>query len=387
MQTDSNASPIVQSQQFNAHLRVDTRRLPSIDALRALWIELQSRSNTSFFVSWCWIESWLLWLPAACNTELVEVYDADQRVAMAIFVRSKQTRARGLIRTRSQHLHTTGIARLDELTIEYNGLLAQRGWEGAAANAIAAFLCSNDRRWDEVFFDGIDPRFLPALPNRADARLINREVPVHLVDLQAARQSKNGYLGLIGNNTRYQIRSSQRHFEQQGAVDIVAANSISQALDFLSALKTLQAPRWNKRGRESSFEITEFEQFHRSLITRQFDSGCIQLLKITVGERALGYLYNFIHEGAVLHYQVGIDYQQFGGPHNPGMVANRLAIELNAEAGHRQYNFLAGDVLYKRRLATHSEQIVWTVLRRHRIRFRIEEYLKQSLRRIRSQSA
>ncbi len=387
MQTDSNARTKVQSQQFSAHLQVFSRPLPAIDNLRPLWVELQSRSDTSFFVSWCWIESWLLWLPRACEAELIEVHDADSRVALAIFVRSKQARARGLIRTRSLHLHATGNARLDELTIEYNGLLAQRHCEAESANAIAAFLCSNDRHWDEVFFDGIDPRFLPAVSNAEDVRLVNRDVPVHLVDLQAARQSKNGYLGLIGNNTRYQIKSSQRHFEKRGLIDIVAADSAAQALEFLTALKAMQAPRWNERGRESSFEIIEFEQFHRTLITRQFESGCIQLLKITVGAQVLGYLYNFVHRGTVLHYQVGIDYQRFGGHHSPGLVANRLAIELNVKAGRDQYNFLAGDVLYKRRLSTHSERIVWTVLRRNRIRFRIEEFLTQSLRRIRSKSA
>jgi CelD/BcsL family acetyltransferase involved in cellulose biosynthesis len=387
MPTDSNARTKVQSQHFSARLQVFSRPLPPIDELRPLWIELQSRSNTSFFVSWGWIESWLLWLPRACAAELIEVHDADSRIALAIFVRSKQTRARGLIRTRSLHLHATGNARLDELTIEYNGLLAQRRCEAESANAIAAFLCSNDRHWDEVFFDGIDPSFLPVLPNPDNARLVNREVPVYLVELQAARQSKNGYLGLIGSNTRYQIKSSLRHFEKQGPIDIVAANSVAQALEFLTALKVLQAPRWNERGRESSFEIIEFEQFHRTLITRQFESGCIQILKITVGTQVLGYLYNFVHHGTVLHYQVGIDYQRFGGHYSPGLVANRLAIELNSRAGHHRYNFLAGDVLYKRRLSTHSERLVWTVLRRNRIRFRIEEYLTQSLRRIRSKSA
>jgi CelD/BcsL family acetyltransferase involved in cellulose biosynthesis len=362
-------------------LHVSSRRLPPLGELESAWVELQARSNASFFLSWRWIETWLRWLPATCSTELVEVHEDSRPIALAILVRSKQARARGLIRTRSLHLHASGIEQLDDLTIEYNGLLAERNRESESAAALLAFLLSGDASWDELFLDGIDPKFLPSAPPASVGRLVNREVPVHWVDLHAARHAKGGYLSLIGTNTRYQIRASTRHFEKQGPLQIHAAASAAQALAFLNGIKTLQTPRWNERGRQSSFEFQPFEQFHRALINQHFGAGCIQLLKVTVGERVLGYLYNFVHNGAVLHYQVGIDYQHFGGSHNPGMVANRLAIELNAQAGHQQYNFLAGNVLYKRRLATHSEQMVWSVLRRNRLRLRVEDYLKLALRR------
>lgn len=70
--------------------------------------------------------------------------------------------------------------------------------------------------------------------------------------------------------------------------------------------------------------------------------------------------------------------------HSPGIEQlDELTIEFNAAAGHRQYNFLAGDALYKRRLATQSEHIVWAIIRRKRVRFQIENYLKRSLRSLR----
>jgi CelD/BcsL family acetyltransferase involved in cellulose biosynthesis len=361
--------------------RVSRRPVPAIEELAPLWRELQARSNPSFFLSWSWIRCWLQWLPAEFSPELLEVREHDQTLALAIFVPAKLRRARGLIRSRSLHLHATGIERFDELTIEHNGVLAARTFEARATNAMVDYLLASDGQWDELVLDGIDPDYLPQDARTAPAiELVSREVPVHRIDLQAVRVSNGGYLALLGNNTRYQIRASTRRIEQTGPLELRAAGSVDEALAYFEALMHLSSQRWRSRGRKGSFDEPEFVRFHRALIASAFDAGTIQLLCIKAGGLAFGYLYNFVYEGSVLVYQFGIDYQRFEPSVQPGLVAQRLAIEHNATAGHLTYSLLAGDALYKRRLATESQRMYWTVLQRRRWRFSVERWLIQTKR-------
>ncbi|UOV04931.1 hypothetical protein MUU75_17950 [Pseudoxanthomonas mexicana] len=38
---------------------VRVERLPAMDVLEARWRALETRSRASFFLSWCWIGTWL----------------------------------------------------------------------------------------------------------------------------------------------------------------------------------------------------------------------------------------------------------------------------------------------------------------------------------------
>jgi CelD/BcsL family acetyltransferase involved in cellulose biosynthesis len=357
--------------------------LPPLDELERRWTDLQKRSDCSFFLSWTWIGGWLKWLPAPYKPRLIEVCRADQTVGLAILVRSKARRAYGLVRSRRLHLHTTGDPALDELTIEHNGILALRQMETVVTNFIVEHLSSNELAWDELVLDGIDPAFVPDLSNGSGAVMVSRSTAVHSVDLNRVRLSSSGFVGLLGASTRYNIRASTRHFERSGPLQLDAAGNVDEALDFMSKLKAMQAPRWNARGKRSSFQEPQFERFHRALIRAAFDSGCIQLLRIRVGDNTLGYLYDFIHNGSVMQYQLGIDYEQFGGSRTPGLVAIRLAIERAAAQGHNRYSFLAGDVDYKKRMATTSDRMFWSIVRRDRIQFRLEESLRRARHRYR----
>lgn len=370
-----------------APLEVHRVPLPPTQELAARWTALERRSACSFFTSWTWIGCWLQWLPARIRPELLVVKDGCEAVALAILVRGRVRRVKGMILSRSLHLHATGIESLDELTIEHNGLLAASGYEAESAQAVARHLLRDDPDWDEVFLDGIDPVFLFDESQLDGARRIDREVAVHWVDLEAVRRSPKGYLGLLGSNTRNQIRSSIRRFQDAGGLRIERAASAQQACDFLEGLKQLQAARWNSRGRRASFQEPEFERFHHELIARSFHQGCIQMLRLDIGDAVMGYFYNFVHGGSILHYQVGIDYERFGGSLKPGLVSHLYSVEQAAAEGLQCYSFLAGDVLYKRRMATDAGRMYWTILQRPRVRFQIEcglRHARQQLRQWRS---
>ena len=111
---------VMPPRKFTSGFQVTAEPLPPVEQLEPIWLELQSRSTPSFFVSWPWIECWIKWLPKGTNAELIQIREAQRLIALAILVRTRQRRHKGLIRSRSLHLHSTGIESLDELSIEFN---------------------------------------------------------------------------------------------------------------------------------------------------------------------------------------------------------------------------------------------------------------------------
>ena len=118
-----------------------------------------------------------------------------------------------------------------------------------------------------------------------------------------------------------------------------------------------------------------FERFHRALITDLFAAEQVQLLRICAGGRPIGYLYNLVQGGRVHNYQSGFAY----GPDarlKPGLVSHALAVEHNLARGASCYDFMAGDSRYKRSLATGTDHLVWLVVQRSRLKFRLEHALR-----------
>lgn len=64
----------------------------------------------------------------------------------------------------------------------------------------------------------------------------------------------------------------------------------------------------------------------------------------------------------------------------PGFLAHTAAIEHAAAAGHELYDFLAGDVRYKKSLATSSTSLVWARVQRLRLRFFVEDRVRELVR-------
>ena len=165
--------------------------------------------------------------------------------------------------------------------------------------------------------------------------------------------------------------------KQRGPLALVEAGSVGEALEFFAALKELHVASWQRRRRRHAFVSPHFETFHRALIERSFAQSGIQLLKITAGDEAIGYLYNFRRGGIVYAYQSGFADGQRGL--SPGVVSHALAIAHNAASGERLYDFLAGANRLKESFSTLRYTLVWQVLRRPRLDHR----LRAAARRIR----
>jgi CelD/BcsL family acetyltransferase involved in cellulose biosynthesis len=82
------------------------------------------------------------------------------------------------------------------------------------------------------------------------------------------------------------------------------------------------------------------------LIRSSFDDLRVDLLRISAGNREIGYLYNFVSDGWVMAYQSGLT----SAPDNrwkPGLVSHCAAITFALDRGDWRYDFLAGPARYK----------------------------------------
>lgn len=356
---------------------VTLRPLTDPGALAQEWLALQARSDHSFFQSWTWIGCWLRMLPASIRPLVLRASVGDAVVGLGVLVPHRTVR-HGLVVANGLHLHATGRAGLDQLTIEHNGLLVDRSGRDEIIAASVAHLAGL-RRFDELHFPGV-PDPYPDLCAQTSLRLdVSKTAPSHYVDLAAAAQG--GYEPLLSKNTRQQIRRAVRLYGGDSLSYCVARDD-DQATDFLDGLKRLHQAYWTARGRPGAFANPFFTRFHTTLLRAALPSGEVEIARIASAERTLGYLYNFKSRGHVCNYQSGFDYD----PDNrlkPGLVSHALAIGHHLAEGCEVYDFLAGDDRYKRSLGTRTGRLFWLTLQRPRLSFALERALRSSYRRMR----
>jgi CelD/BcsL family acetyltransferase involved in cellulose biosynthesis len=330
-----------------------------------IWRDLEEATPRSFFVSWPWIENWLACIPRELDTRVAVLREAERPMAAFCLVRRTVARL-PMLGSRALYFNATGIPRFDSVYIEYNGLVGRDLWIGRLVDAMP-----DD--WDELFLPGLRADAFGGLVEtviRGFRVRLERTVPVHYVDL--ARVRSNGYLKLLGSQTRSQIRRAQR---EAGELTVEVATDVETALSIYRELVALHQKQWHARGQPGAFADPWFDRFHRRLIAHRFRHGEIQLVRVRSKLGTLGTLYNFVYRGRVLQYQSGM--AQLANPHlKPGYLSHAVAIEHAATTGLDAYDFLAGDRRYKRSLSTDHTSLLWARVQRPRLRFLLEDRLR-----------
>lgn len=349
------------------------------DALAGRWLDLERRSDGSFFQSWAWIGCWLRHLHADLAPRLLAVSVGPEVVGLGVLVAHRKTR-HGLLRARGLHLNETGDPCVDPLGLEYNGLLVDRRVSRAdVACRCLSWLVERETGWDELNLGGLEAEVAELWGKAASeislAVRVRAKERCGRVDLMDLRRKGGDYLGRLSSNTRQQIRRSMRLYETTGPLRLELAQTIEDAFGTLEDLKELHQAYWTKKGHPGAFARGFFEPFHRDLISTRFGAGEIQLLRISAGSRLIGCLYNFVRNGRIYAYQSGFDYDS--DPRlKPGLVSHCLAIHHNLEQGARIYDFMAGDSRHKRSLGTDSHELTWLVVQRPYAGLQIENALR-----------
>ena len=341
-------------------LRVELGDLPEITDLARVWKDLERRAQSSFFLSWFWISTWLdSYNP---NAKLLSVHDAANRiVGIGIFSIADRKRL-GIMSREVLYLHQTGNPEEDHIWIEYNGILTEKGRSSQVYQAIGEYFSKSERT--EIALAAIRKTDLFKFELTDDLKYHTYwSTWTHGVDLKRLRQEEKTYLSSLSRNTRYQINRSIRVYETDSEIKLRRAENLAEALSFFEEIRPLHLERWGSDLGESGFANPRFVDFHMRLITNGADQGRVELLRIECGPRKIGYLYNFLHNNTVYFYLSGFS----GLEHRfekPGLVSHAISIQHYLERGFLYYDFMGGYERYKASLGNASDELVSVSIQR-----------------------
>jgi CelD/BcsL family acetyltransferase involved in cellulose biosynthesis len=349
--------------------------LPPVSDLEREWRSLEAAGHASFFTSWHWIGTLLTAVPPASRPKLLRGTVHGDTVALALLGAKNYRRRLGLVRSRCLYLNETGDPHFDALTFEHNSILAAAEWECVIWDKLIHWFASLRGQADELHIGGSQWRLPEAALGNRGLGCRETSLPSYSVDLCRLEDSGGEIFPVLSASARQQLRRALRHFERFGALRLVEATTLAEALTFFDAMKELHCASWERRGKPHSFSVGFFEPFHRLLIERSFAAGGTQLLRACAGDRVLGYLYNFRLGNRVYAYQSGFD--DADRRERPGTVTHFLAIRHAFRSGVRVYDFMAGRNRLKESFATRCEPMLWQTVQQPRLAFRLEDFARR----------
>ncbi len=354
--------------------RVELVPLPNLAHVRSLWLELESRVESNYFQSWAWIGPWLQLVCPSHIAHLLTVNLADRLVGIGVLTKRRRFFGLGPLHLR---LHETGNRALDDITIEYNGLLSEQGLEREVLTAAIAHLACHDRHWLTLHLPGIESRLLPeegfdglGLDERRAVRVL------HSIDLDALRNGPDDYVASLRSvKTRANLRLTERKLAaRHGTPSLLYARSDSERREYFHGLIALHQAHWTtRRNHNGAFADPRILRFHEKLIDAARDGEGPQLFRIVAGDATVGYNYTLARRGVMYGYQLGIDYSRFGDCGSPGLLTVALTIQHALQQGYSRFELMAGDTGYKRALGMHEHQMLWLSLDRRNWQSRLRK--------------
>ena len=356
--------------------------------LEQQWVDLQQRANCSYFQSWGWIGTWLMQIAIDLKPVVIKVWLEKRLVGLGLFVPAEIKR-HIFVHSKAMFLNEYPFDHKN-MVIEYNGLLAETGYESDVYAETVRHLFKLPNPYDEFHFGAIEDGPVVNLLRKPGAHysntITNEESLSWQVDLEKFETGIDGYLASLSKNRHAQVRRSFRLYEEQGPLSLCQAENVQQALDFFDGLQVLHTERMKSKYERGAFANLQRVRFFKSLILTRFERGEIQLLKVDNAGSTIGYLYNFIWRRRVyvLHtgFKITADKRLM-----PGYVVHALAINYNKEQGMAIYDLMHGDSLYKRILCNQSQRLNWVMIQRHRFKFSVEKVVVGLVRRVRALSA
>lgn len=324
--------------------------------LPAWWAGLfQQAGKVSVFLSPQWVRTWIDVYGADFAGKVLSWWSGDTCVAGAMLL--SRPGKRGPFPIRLAILNTAGEVDENAPFIEYNDVLCLPGHEQDVTDSLAHYLAGET--WDQLYLAGYAAPSIfaslqsQALPGKWDS--MGKSSPY--IDLDSLKGTDlDSY---FSSNTRSQIRRSIKLYEKRGELRIDVAENLDKSLHYLDELARLHRAAWDRRGRPGGFRAPRFIQFHKTLIERLLPLKAVELLRVTAGGQAVGYIYNFLHQEKVYFYQSGFAFET-DPKIKPGLVTHYLAIKDYWTRGFKEYDFMAGDARYKKSLAKSNRTLYWS---------------------------
>lgn len=288
---------------------------------------------------------------------------ADDGLPLGSWFLSTRSRHRFFAKSTTAWLNADGGSSSDTPFIEHNNLLTAPGHESEVLELFISTIKDSDI--DRLIIAGAESEFANVICQQLnDWHSVRDAWPCPYVDLRTVRESSDGYLGLLGSNTRYSIRRAARQFKAYGSPQLQVATSTTEAMEWYRELVDLHEQRWGERGQTGAFASAERRLMHEHLLAFGSPGRLTHIVRARYGQTTIGLLLCLISGGRVLFYQSGINYSSEQRAH-PGLLLHAMAIQHFADLGYREYDFLAspeGKDKYKHALATNTRSLEWVTL-------------------------
>ena len=128
-----------------AILSVTLQPASAYAGLKADWQDLENRAEPTVFLSWQWLGHWLATYKP--NALVLRVTESGRTIGLGLLVETIERR-HGVLKSRCLRLHQTGQRLQDQIWIEYNGFLSEKGEEDRVAAASLKYLCEELPEWE-----------------------------------------------------------------------------------------------------------------------------------------------------------------------------------------------------------------------------------------------
>jgi CelD/BcsL family acetyltransferase involved in cellulose biosynthesis len=342
------------------------------------------------FTEPAWLQTCLACWPVELGWTHRRFQPSEQAAGQCLLGRQTLRRPHGLFSSRVLALNQSLAPQWDQVFVEFNGFFDAPSSCFPTLFAQALSELQDDPDWEEFRLPGLrlpdaeHARRLAGL-HGLRARTLDQRPAWHR-QLAEDRQAGSILAGLSAN-TRQQIRRSRRALETSyGPLRLMGADSAGQAQQWFDAMAPWHRQRWSPEGAasgSSGFDNPSFVRFHRELIERAFAQGQIRLWRVLSGDRIIAMLYNFRVADTEAFY-LGATDPALDPAMRPGLVAHQCAMDQCLSEGLSVYDFMAGDSQYKRQLSNRKEELLWLVLQRPRLKFRLEDALRALRQRYRT---
>ena len=346
---------------------------------RAVWARLaKSSPHASPFLNAEWVESWIDAFGNSLHVEIFCVTSKDTPVGICLL--AYVIRNSGLIR--QVHLNTAGEDPWEDTAIEYNSIVCEAGKEHDVVAALWRYLAA--KPWDELHAPGMRPgpvtEALLQFFGEGQYSVKTQERPAYLVNIGRMAENGDTFERHLPRKTRQQLRQTIKLY---GPTELTPAITESDAQQMFTDMVKLHQESWIARGQRGAFASDRLVQFHRAFISKAFDKGIVQLLRLTtIAGKTIGIRYNFLHRGCVYCYQSGLQYQA-DRHFKPGYLLHAAAASYNADKGLKEYDLMAGGAHYKHLLADASRGLLWLEVRRNGPKIHLTEFLRRIKRNLR----
>lgn len=354
---------------FKGLLTVEAQPLDLADLGRTecAWKELSSQSTPNVFLRWEWIEAWL----KHCAVQPICLRFSEQTQVFGLAIIDFSTFEKAGISWEQMNVHRSGNNASDQVWTEHNDVLAKKGYEAIVRKTLLAYF-AEQARCDELRLGVSDVNLFSGMDLSVFDSQLELKTPAYRFRISPEFAEIDALLSSLSKNTRQQIRRSIRAYQSVGSLTLTFADTVEQALSFFNAAGEYHKSKWS----DSGYHNKKFINFHHHLIKKGFGEGLVDLVKLSVSDNPIAYLYNLKLNGHVYFYLSGINYENTDNKLRPGLVVHTMAMSHYAKLDFINYDFLAGEARYKESLSNEKYEMALLSLKKRKFKFQIFKFLR-----------